>query len=117
MIDVSITEPDKANLLCLMMANMLKDNVNKKVDELYTVKNKGNFCIVGTKMEVYLSISLGKIIISPKRPEKIDSTIKTNLNVLLDIASGRGFIKPFLTGKIKIKGNPFKLLALLKLFK
>ena len=116
MIDVIIEDIEKMNLLGLMIGKLLKDTINDKVSDEYTVKNKGEYEITGSKMSIILSFTTGKLTIKSKPSSKIKAGIIAPLSVLLDIALGKGYIKSFLKGKLKIKGNPIKLLPLLKLF-
>ncbi len=74
-----------------------------------------NLLIRGGRMGVYLAFEGTNIHIIPANEDlRPHITVSASLNTFLDISLGGSVVKAFLLGKVRLKGNPIRLLFLLK---
>ncbi len=110
---VTVINPENMNLLGLLMKgffeNRLQDEtVARKASELH-----GAYHVTAGKMDVTLLFDKGNITIERGRSRPPLASIKGSMDALLGMITGKGYIWPVLTFKVRIGGNPLALLPLL----
>ncbi len=112
---IKIEHPENMSLLGLILASMLKKNL--EIQEISLVANKlsSSINIRAGRMKANLSFIDGDVLIRRGFSDKADASVSGTLNAFVDIALRRNLLKRFLKGDVKIGGNILKLLPLLKL--
>ena len=101
---LSLEKAEQANLLALILYRLLR-SVERPLPE-------GVLLIRAGKMSARVILDEHPKIVSGEGPA--DCTIQASLGVLTRILSGEGVLLHWLTGRARVRGNPFKALALLK---
>jgi hypothetical protein len=114
---VLFPSPAEMNLLGYFLKSLIEKNIQTQIGKRTFIKMKGRILINASGMEVSLDFSNDKLEISVGRLEKPSASVKGQLNTLLNIALGKGMIRPVLTGKLKVTGKIWRLLPLIKLLK
>ncbi len=108
-----VPDRESLNLLGYFLERILIENCSKKAKSIFHYPAK--IYIQGAKMGVWLLIGKGEIRLMPFTHEDVpDISVFATLNTFLDIAIGKSIVFSFLSGKIKIKGNPLKILPHLR---
>lgn len=117
MAEIIVEDPENMNLLGLILKTLLDINLQDK-KKLSAIKNfKGTFSIQGAKMQTSILIDKGQVTIKKGLLPKASATIKGKLDAFLKMGTGEALITPVLTGKVRVWGNPFALLKLIKILK
>jgi len=114
---VQLKEFDKMNLIGFFLHDLLKNNLKKGSCEETARRMNGAFLFEASRMQITLVFQKESIEIHPGKLAKINSKITGEMNDLLDVALGESYLKLLLIGRIKIGGNIFKLLKLLKVLR
>ncbi len=114
---VQLKEFDKMNLIGFFLHDLLKNNLKKGSCEEIARRMNGAFLFEASRMQITLVFRKESIEIHPGKVAKINSRITGEMNDLLDVALGESYLPLLFTGKIKIGGNIFKLLKLLKVLR
>ncbi|MDH4129826.1 MAG: SCP2 sterol-binding domain-containing protein [Spirochaetota bacterium] len=110
-----VPDSNRLNLLGHFLVKIISTNCEKYKDK--QIPSSASFLIIGSNMKVLLAVKNDTFEITESNNEKVDLSIKAELKTFLDIALGKNIILPFLSGKIKLKGNPTKILPLIKWLK
>ena len=114
---VELKEPDKMNLIGFFLRDLLRNNIKNGRCEEIARKVNGVFLFEASRMQITLVFQKDSIKIYPGKAAKINSRITGEMNDLLDVALGESYLKLLLIGRIKIGGNIFKLLKLLRVLR
>ena len=111
---VEIVEPETMSLLGLMLASVL----SRRAAEIRGTGLRGDIRIDAGGMQVTLRFTDGKVAISRRPPAGAPiASIRGTLSALLDAALGRGRVRAWLAGQLRVRGSPLALLRLLALLK
>ena len=105
------------NLIGFFLHDLLKNNLKKGSCEETARQMNGAFLFEASGMQVTFVFQNESIEIHPGIAAKINAKIIGEMNDLLDVALGEGYLKLLLIGRIKIGGNILKLLKLLKVLR
>ena len=114
---VQLKEPDKMNLIGFFLLDLLSDNLKNGGCEETARRMTGAFLFEASGMQITLVFRNEGIEIHPGMTAKINAKITGEMNDLLDVVLGEGYLKLLLSGKIKIGGNILELLKLLKILR
>ena len=114
---VTVHEPETMNILGLLMRGLLSDNLAKPRNLKRGRKMKGDIVVLAGKMSITLRFGEGRLTIIRGETEKPRARVGGDMTTLLGVVTGKGMVWPFLTGKLKIGGNPFVLLKMLPFIK
>ncbi len=113
--EIKLADPDKMNLVGYFLRDLLTTNLTSEKRQKMARHLKGAILFNASGMLVTLTFHGEYIELHPGIANQTNSKIAGDLNALLDVALGANYLKYLLTRKIKIGGNVFKLLKLLKL--
>lgn len=111
---VKIENFEKANLISLIIKNIIERNIGHPDVSSKSKKINATFLLKAGMMQTVLIFRKGEIIITADIPEKITARVEGSLPAFLKIALGKSMILPVITRKVTIKGNIFALLSLMK---
>jgi len=117
MITVKFHTPNQMNLLAYLLRSILQRNANKQENIETVQKMRCKILVKASEMKVTLVFKGGEIEIVQGGANDINAYVEGSLGILLQICLGKNYIVPVLTRKIRIGGNVFKLIPLLKLLK
>ncbi len=112
---IKIEHPENMNLLGLILASILKKNLERENISRIVSKLSSSINIRAGRMEANLTFIDGDVLIRRGFSEKADGYVSGTLNAFVDMGLRRNLLKRFLKGDVKIGGNILKLLPLLKL--
>ena len=114
---VAVEKPEKMNLLGLLMRNLLATNLAD--DGLYerVTRMRGDVRIKAGGMSVVLRFGGAALGIVSDTGGPVRARVGGSMPALLGMVAGQGMVKPFLTGAVRIGGNPFVLLKMLPLIR
>jgi predicted lipid carrier protein YhbT len=103
---------DEMNLLGLFMKAALQE----RLPALERAKPSGSFLVESGGMTITLNCSLNQIVIRKGEQPHTDARLRGDLDALARLASGR-MVDSFLRRRIRVSGNPIKLLPLARVFR
>ncbi len=109
---VTLQEPANAHLMAFFVRSLLERRMAVPAVAKRAQSIRGRFSLEGSGMRAVLSFSESGIEIACG-DGAADAGVRGELSTLLGVCLGKGYILPVLTGRIGIRGNPFKLLPLL----
>ena len=109
---VEVVEPERMNLLGLMLAGMIDRRLGEGGSRL-----RGDVLVQAGKMQVTLRFSDRGVAVTRVPAERPIARIRGTLRALLDAALGRGRVRAFLTGRLRVRGWPLPILRLLRLLR
>ena len=109
---VTTDRPEEMNLLGLF----LKAALEERLAALKRARPNGTFAIDSAGMTVTLSCTPQQVVVRKGRPAQSDAGLSGELGALAELARGR-LVDPLLRRRIKISGNPIKLLPLARVFR
>ncbi len=115
--EVKFFDPDKMNLIGYFLRDILRANLFYKPVQKKAEKLKGAILFNASGMEATLIFHDKSVEIYQGATENINANITGDLNALLDVALGANYLKFIITAKIKIGGNVFLLLKLMKILR
>lgn len=114
---VVVEEPEAANLLCLMMRDLLARNLADESIYERVRDMEGDVHVQAGDMVVTMRFGEGKLRIISGKVEKPGARVVGSMGALLSVVTGGGMVGPLLSGAIRIGGNPFLLLKVLPLIR
>lgn len=112
---LKIDNPENMNLLGLILANMIKKNLeNQDVSHLIR-RLSSSINIKAGRMKTNLSFKNGIVLISRGFSDNAHASVSGTLDAFIDLGLRRNLLNRFLKGDVKIGGNILKLLPLLKI--
>lgn len=110
-----IEKPESMNLLGLILASMIKKNLENQENSRLVEKLSSSINIKAGRMKANLRFKDGEILIGRGFSNNADASVSGTLVAFIDIGLKRNLLSRFFKGHVKIGGNVFKLLPLLKL--
>ncbi len=115
---VVVAEPERANLLVLMLASMLERRLAEPEHAARARKMRGSIVMQAGGMVACLEFGGDQVTIHRARPSKRPTAeIRGPLLVLLDAALGQRQFEHVLSGRLKVRGSLLVLLRLLSLLR
>lgn len=114
---VVVDQPEKTNLLALLLRNILAANMADEGKYSRVAKLEGDVQVQAGEMIVTLRFGEGRLTLVKGPSESPRARVKGDMGPFLEIARGGGVVLPFLSGAVSIGGNPFLLLKLMPLLK
>lgn len=112
---LKIEHPENMNLLGLILANMLKKNLQNQDVSRLVEKLSSSINIKAGRMKANLGFKNGEVLISSGFLSNSDASVSGTLDAFIDLGLRRNLLNRFLRGDVKVGGNILKLLPLLKL--
>lgn len=109
---VIIDDPQRMNLLGLILANIIERNLSQPPLLQRFEKLSGSLNVQARKMEISLTFEGGKLVVSREKAESPRAAVSGELDALMGLSLGGGMVGPWLTGRLKTKGNLFFLLKI-----
>ena len=100
------------NLLGLFLASIISRNLEQPDHEQRFAKVKGAVLVEAGTMTVALCFAEGKLVVTRAAPEQVNARVSGAMDALMGMSLGSGMVGMVLSGRIKIKGNPFLLLKI-----
>lgn len=110
---VTIEDPSNMNLLGLLMRNVLLAHFTNPRLASRAASLKGDVAVRAGMMAVTLRFSPGRCVVLRGSPPHPVASVTGAMSSLLDVVLRRRMVRAFLTGRIRIGGNPFFLLKIL----
>ncbi len=115
---ITIVAPERMNLLGLLLRSILERRLADTRALQTARKLSGDVVIITGEMSVTLHFADGRVAITRDPPEgRVRARIRGTLPALLDAALGRGRVRAWLAGRLRVWGGPFTLLRLLSLLR
>jgi hypothetical protein len=113
---VTVIEPDRMNVLGLMLASVLERRLDSERGARTLRKLCGTVVIDSNGMRVALVFDRRSVAIRRSAPAgRVRAQIRGTLMALLDAALGRRLVHHLLTGRLRARGGPFVLWHVLRL--
>jgi hypothetical protein len=114
---VVLDSPERMNLLGLLMHGLLARNLAR--EEVYAKARRiaGDVLVRAGEMAVTMRFADGRVTILCGVAGRPRARVSGTMDGLLGVVAEGRMVMPFLSGKIKIGGNPFLLLKMLPLIK
>ncbi|MFQ5769331.1 MAG: SCP2 sterol-binding domain-containing protein [bacterium] len=113
--EIKFLQPDRMNLIGYFLRDILRTNLSSEKVQKFAQNMKGAILFDASDMKATLIFQGDIIKIHQGTYHKINARIKGDLNALLDVALGSNYLTFLLKGKIKVGGNIFKLLKVMRL--
>jgi hypothetical protein len=114
---VTLVEPERMNLLGLMLASMIERRLTDPSALRHARALDGQVGVRAGDMEVVLEFGAGGIAIRRGAAGRPIASISGTLKSLLGAALGRDRVRSVLRGELKPRGNPLALLHVMALMK
>lgn len=114
---VRFSDPLRMNLIGYFLRDILRTGLS--FEDRRKVARSLNSSILFDVNGMLITVSFGRefIEIAQGAANQTSAKISGDLNALIEIALGDNYLKYLITGRIKIGGNLFKLLKLIKLMR
>ena len=114
---VIIDNPPSMNLLGLLLGNIIaraavRPEVIKRLDKL-----RGAVVVEAGKMTITLDFEDGVVTVRRGAVDKPRARVGGSMQALLNISLGGGMVGPWLSGRIKARGNMLMLLRMLPIMR
>ncbi|MCR4315635.1 MAG: hypothetical protein NUW37_04705 [Planctomycetes bacterium] len=114
---VRFREKGRASLLAFVLKNVLTQSFETRDDTYPAIRNLNYKVLVqAASMRCTLAFDRGVVFITSGMDGPIAASIRGEFGDLLSCLEGVSPVKLVLLGKLKVGGNPFKLLPLMKIF-
>ncbi len=110
---VTVKDPENMNLLGLLMKGFFENRLQNETVARKARDLHGAYHITAGQMDVTLVFEEGSIAIEKGRSRTPLASIKGPMDSLLGMITGKGYIWPVMSFKVRIGGNPLALLPLL----
>lgn len=114
---VIVDQPERQNLLGLLMQNILAANLADEAKYSKVRATKADIQVQAGEMVVTLRLDDGKLTIIAGPTESPKAKVRGEMAALLSVASGGGIVGPFLKGDVRASGNLLLLLKILPLIR
>jgi hypothetical protein len=112
---ITVDEPERMNLLGLMLSSMLERRLTRPDAAKHAGRLDGDVVVDADGMWVTLHFEGGRVLISRQPAKRRIARLSGSLSVLLEAAFGRGRVKNFLCGRLRVGGSPTALWRMLVL--
>jgi hypothetical protein len=117
MSEVTIHDPERMNLLGLILGSLIERNVagdpelKRRFDRL-----EGAVAVTAGRMAITLRFGRGSLTVERGAAAGTRASVRGSLDTLMGLSLGKGMVGPFLSGKLKARGTLFllKLMPLLR---
>ncbi|MBI4952448.1 MAG: SCP2 sterol-binding domain-containing protein [Myxococcales bacterium] len=113
---VILHEPERMNLLGLLMRGLLAANLEEPALRARALGLRASIHVRAGDMHVTLRFAEDGVHISAGA-EASNARVSGDMKALLGVVTGAGMIGPVLRGRVRIGGNPFLLLRVLPLIR
>lgn len=114
---VVVDQPERQNLLGLLMQNILAANLADEAKYARVRTTKADIQVQAGEMIVTLRLDDGKMTIIEGPTESPKASVRGDMAALLSVASGGGIVGPFFRGDVRASGNVLLLLKILPLIR
>lgn len=114
---IQLHEPERLSLVAFFLRDLLQNRLEREQVREIAQSLNAKVAFIASGMEITLRFDGAAVVILPGKQDQANATISGELNELLDVALGANYIPLLLTGKIKIAGNLFVLVKLLKVMR
>lgn len=111
--DVRLTDPSRAHLMAFFVRSLLEKRLKDPEVSRRAAAIQGRFSLEGSGMRAVLSFAPAGIEITCGEGPA-DAGVRGELPTLLGVCLGKGYVLPVLLGRLGLRGNPIRLLPLLK---
>ena len=116
-VSVTLDRPEYANLLALLMHNLLERAVAEPAAQDRARRLSGDIQVDAGGMTVTLRFTGDGVVVLSEAAAKPRARVRGQMDALLGMVTGGGVVGPVLTGRVRIGGNPFVLLKMLPLIR
>ena len=114
---VGIDAPERMNLLGLLMKGLLEEKLKVEGHARRARRIKGDVQVQAGTMGVTLRFDGERILILAGTSGKARARVRGTMEALLEIVTGERLVRPILSGRVRLGGNPFWMLKLLPLIR
>jgi hypothetical protein len=112
---VVLDHPETQNLLGLLLRTILENNLSDEAIYARVRAVRGEVQVQAGEMVITLRFEEGRVTIVSGPSESPRASVRGDMGAFLGVARGTGVVGPFLSGAVKIGGNPLLLLKLIPL--
>jgi len=112
---VVVAEPERMNLLGLMVAGMLRRRLVDPAARRHARALRGDVVLEASGMHVTLHFQPSRIEVTRRAPARPRAAVRGTLTALLGAALGRDRMRSFLSGQLRASGSPIALWHVLTL--
>ena len=105
---VTLEDPDRMNLLGLMLGNVIARNLARGAGR----KLRGHVVVRAGEMVVTIKLAGDQVAIARGAVDPIRAEVSGSMEALLALALGGGMIGPWLAGRLRTRGSLLLLLGL-----
>ena len=110
--EIEVVNRESASLLELILEALLKTAVQDPGRLERLQKARGSYRIQAGRMECFLEVAGGRILIDRYAGQQVDAHIKGTISAFFNLGTGSLSPFPFIKGEIKVKGKMKKALNL-----
>ena len=114
---VEFDQPERMCLLGLLMKGVLEGNLAQPDKAHGARKLRGDVFVQAGRMEVTLRFREGGVLIRNEASRAPRARVRGSMQALLGMVTGGGLVWPVLSGQVRVRSNPFFLLAILPLIR
>jgi hypothetical protein len=115
MTGVRIDQPETMNLMGLLMKGLIEGNLERPGVAERLARMKGEAYVQAGEMGVTLRFEEGGVVILRGAVGRPRASVRASMLDLLGVVTGAGMIRPVLSRRVRIRGNPLVLLRMLPL--
>ena len=112
---VIIEEPERMNLLGLLMGSLLSDNMANDAKYTFAEKIEGDLQVQAGRMIVTLRFDRGRLFVKKGPSAKAQAWVRGTMSGMLNLVTATDLIRPFALRQVRFGGNIFLLLRVLPL--
>ncbi len=112
---VRLREPEKMNLLGLLLQGFFRQALERPFLQRYVRRMSGNVCLRAGPLWATLQFDGQGIEIVRGRCAQCGATVQGEMHALLSLVTGEAVLTPFLRREVSIGGNPLMLAKMLPL--
>jgi hypothetical protein len=113
--NIRAVNPDRQTLAGHMLAHLLERAVAEPRLRASLARRRYRAGIVVSGMATTIELTGDEVILHDGLNGKLAATLAIDLVTLLDVSAGRSLVRAWLSGRVKLGGNPLRLLPLLPL--
>jgi hypothetical protein len=114
---VTLEHPEAQSLLGLLLRDLLRANLADDALRQHIREARGEIEVRAGEMVVTMRIRDGSVTIVDGPSDKPRAGVAGSMSAFLGVALGGGIVKPFVSGAISVRGDPFFLLKMLPLIR
>lgn len=114
---VVCVNPERSPLASFFLESLLARKIASAAGARALAGFERRIFLQAGEMKVTLAFRGTAVEIHPGEVAPWDAAVVADLATLLQLGLGRGYVWPFVTGRLRMRGNPLPLLTLLRLFR